>query len=93
MTLQNALQNGVPERVLPNGTERQKSGVQTGIHLNAISKDIGAAPEGRPLDDSLRGLARRVDRLVPSRRDPEAYFIEKDTIAAELRRMAREAGR
>ena len=38
-------------------------------------------------------LAERVARLVPSRRDPEAFFIEKSEIAHCLRRLAREGGR
>ena len=37
----------------------------------------------------LADLAHRVDRLRPSHHDPEAFHIEKDEIAAELRRLAR----
>jgi hypothetical protein len=33
----------------------------------------------------LRALARRVDRLVPSHRDPERYHEEKAEIVAALR--------
>ena len=38
--------------------------------------------------DSIRELARRVIRLLPDRHDPEAFHVEKDAIAHELRRLA-----
>lgn len=38
--------------------------------------------------DQLRALARRVIRLLPDRHDPEAFHIEKDEIAHDLRRLA-----
>jgi hypothetical protein len=38
----------------------------------------------------LRDLARAVDRLGPSRRNPEQFHEDKSEIAAELRRLARE---
>ncbi len=42
---------------------------------------------GRLLD-----LADRVRRLPPpDRRDPERFHVERDTLAAELRRVAKEA--
>lgn len=41
-----------------------------------------------PLDE----LAGRVARLIPCRRDPEAFHLEKADIAAELRRLARKGG-
>lgn len=34
-------------------------------------------------------LARRIERLAPSHRDPEAFHVERDEIAKTLRRMAR----
>ncbi len=45
----------------------------------------------------LRDLAAAVVRLVPDRRDPEAFHADKSEIAARLRRVAalverREAG-
>lgn len=36
----------------------------------------------------LAALARRVERLAPSHRDPEAFHAEKSEIAAELRQAA-----
>ncbi|MEE3502614.1 hypothetical protein [Acidiphilium acidophilum] len=41
--------------------------------------------------EALADLARRVQRLAPDRRDPERYHAEKSEIAAELRRIARNA--
>ncbi len=41
----------------------------------------------------LAELASRVRRLLPSRRDPEAFHLEKDEIAHELRRLADKASR
>lgn len=37
----------------------------------------------------LVALARRIERLAPSHRDPEAFHVERDDIAKTLRRMAR----
>ena len=42
---------------------------------------------------ALADLARRLERLRPSHRDPEQFHIEKSEIAAELRRLARAAER
>ncbi len=36
----------------------------------------------------LRDLARRIDRLTVSRRDPERFFVERDELAAALRARA-----
>jgi hypothetical protein len=36
------------------------------------------------LAEHIRGLARRVRRLLPLNHDPEAFHIEKDAIAHEL---------
>ncbi len=44
------------------------------------------APPGNA--DDLTALARRVERLTPSHRDPESYFIERSEIAYALRRIA-----
>ena len=43
--------------------------------------------------DELRALAAAVVRLVPDRRDPEAFHLSKSDIAARLRRLAAEAER
>jgi hypothetical protein len=40
--------------------------------------------------EDLLGLADRIRRLSPSHRDPEAFHIEKDLIASEIRRVALE---
>ena len=37
----------------------------------------------------LAALARRVRNLIPSRTNPESYFIEKDAIFRELQRIAK----
>jgi hypothetical protein len=44
-----------------------------------------------PDAEVLADLARRLDRLRPHHRDPERFHLEKDGIAAELRRLARAA--
>jgi hypothetical protein len=41
----------------------------------------------------LAELAARVRRLLPSHRDPEAFHLEKDEIAHQLRRLADKASR
>jgi hypothetical protein len=40
------------------------------------------------LAEHIRGLARRVRRLLPLARDPEAFHVEKDAIAHDLNRLA-----
>lgn len=56
----------------------------------------GASPEVRPPSpwagaegDVLQDLARRVERLAPSHRDPHRFFEDRSEIAAELRWLAR----
>jgi hypothetical protein len=39
--------------------------------------------------EQLRDLARRVDRLVPDRREPDRFHEDKSEIAGDLRRLAR----
>lgn len=39
----------------------------------------------------LEELARRVERLIPRRRDPDAYHEEKSEIVEQLRQAAKEA--
>jgi nitrogen-specific signal transduction histidine kinase len=41
--------------------------------------------------DRLRALADRVDRLSPSRHDPERFFEERSEIARDLEDMASRA--
>jgi hypothetical protein len=43
------------------------------------------------LPDRLNSLAERVARLVPDRRNPEAFHVEKDAIRKELLRLASRA--
>jgi hypothetical protein len=38
--------------------------------------------------DDLLQIARLVDRLSPDRDDPEAFFMKKNALAHELRRLA-----
>jgi len=47
----------------------------------------------RPFADRLEELARRVERLIPRRRDPDAYHEDKSEIVAQLRRIAKEVER
>jgi hypothetical protein len=43
-----------------------------------------------PLADKLQELAKRVDRNIPLRRDPDAFHEEKSEIAEQLRKAAKE---
>ena len=43
------------------------------------------------LAERLEDLARRVDRNLPRRDDPEAFHAEKSDIASQLRQAAKEA--
>lgn len=43
--------------------------------------------------DRLQALSRRVGRLSPNWRNPEAYFEERSEIERELRLVAREVAR
>lgn len=45
----------------------------------------------KPIAERLEELARRVDRNVPDRRNPEAWHAEKSDIASQLRQAAKEA--
>ncbi|WP_062223148.1 hypothetical protein [Aureimonas sp. D3] len=47
----------------------------------------GVSPE------MLHEMARRVERLTVSRRDPEAFFVERSEIADALRKEAWKAER
>ena len=49
-----------------------------------------AAP---PIGPALREIAAAVERLSPSRRDPERFFAERDDLADRLREAAREIER
>jgi hypothetical protein len=42
---------------------------------------------------TLHALAHRVARLRPEWRDPERFFMDKEELAGELRRLADEAAR
>jgi hypothetical protein len=43
----------------------------------------------QPIARLLADLAERVARLSPSHRDPEAFHMDKHTLASELRALAR----
>lgn len=43
----------------------------------------------RPLGRVVADIAERVARLSPSHRDPEQFHMDKHTLAAELRALAR----
>jgi hypothetical protein len=43
-----------------------------------------------PAGPRLRALAGELVRLQPSRTDPESYFVTKDRIVTELRRLSRQ---
>lgn len=49
---------------------------------------LAAAPAPLATADTLADLARRVERLRPSHRDPEAFHLEKSDIADALRQLA-----
>lgn len=46
-------------------------------------------PAFRRIAETVREIALRVDRNLPSHRDPEAFHVEKSEIVAALRRLAR----
>jgi hypothetical protein len=46
--------------------------------------------EELPAGPRLLALAGELVRLQPSRTDPEAYFVSKDRIVTELRRLSRQ---
>ena len=43
---------------------------------------------GPRVAEELADLANRVDRLIPSRHDPQHYHAEKSEIAFKLRQLA-----
>lgn len=43
--------------------------------------------------ERLHRLSRRIGRLHPDWRNPEAFFEERSELEAELRRVAREVAR
>jgi hypothetical protein len=59
--------------------------------LTLTRNDAAEARESAPSGDSenLAELAHRVERLMPSHRDPEQFHVEKSEIAHALRRLAR----
>lgn len=38
---------------------------------------------------ALTGIAARLEKLAPSRRDPERYHVEKSELVHELHKLAR----
>ncbi len=49
---------------------------------------IDARPSAPDRSDRLRELARRLERLTVSRRDPERFFAEREELTEELRAIA-----
>lgn len=58
-----------------------------GVSPRVVSS-VSPSLAGSPAD-----LARRVDHLTISRRDPESFHAEKSEIAHSLRRLSKEASR
>ena len=52
----------------------------------------GAVERGAGVARDIAALASRVERLSVSHRDPEAFWIDKGELAAELRQVARSLG-
>ena len=64
-----------------------------GTHARARISGEWNQPTPSSTPSTLDDLAGRVARLIPCRRDPEAFHIEKAEIAATLRRLARQGGK
>jgi hypothetical protein len=56
----------------------------------ASPTDVLNGEEELPAGPRLRALAGELVRLQPSRTDPESYFVTKDRIVTELRRLSRQ---
>jgi molybdenum cofactor biosynthesis enzyme MoaA len=56
----------------------------------ASPPDVMNGDEDLPAGPRLLALAGELVRLQPSRTDPEAYFVSKDRIVTELRRLSRQ---
>lgn len=54
-----------------------------GVPVSPVSRQASPA-------ERLRTLSRRLGRLTPNWRDPEAFYEERSEIEHELRRVARE---
>ncbi len=50
---------------------------------------VTQTPGVQPLARLVADIAERVARLSPSHRDPEAFHMDKHTLASELRALAR----
>lgn len=59
------------------------------VRVGQERSDGGALGRGTEVARDLAALARRVERLSVSCRDPEAFFVERSEIASELRAAAR----
>lgn len=59
------------------------------ISLHSARRET--APVEAPLSAAaeLERLARAVGRLIPDRRDPEKFHVDRSEIVGELRRLAR----
>ena len=68
-----------------------RSAGMIGAQLRRLREAAHNRADDRQPAPNLRELARRVERLCPSRARPEAFRIEKSEIAHELRRFARDS--
>jgi hypothetical protein len=68
------------------GAGRRRGDVIPFDHTKTLSRaEIGNAS----WRDDLRQLARLVDLLSPDRDDPESFYLKKNLVACELRRLAK----
>lgn len=82
-----------------NGEDKRDTAGQSKMSRCRDERDTGFPLRGNPSvpasrqpspEERLRTLSRRLGRLSPNWRDPEAFFEERSEIEAELRRVARE---
>ncbi len=82
-----------------NGQDKRDTAGQIKMSRCRDERDTGFPLRGNPSvpaslqpspAERLRTLSRRLGRLSPNWRDPEAFFEERSEIEHELRRLARE---
>ena len=56
-------------------------------HTKTLTRE--QSPHAPSWRDDLRQLAKLVDLLSPDRDDPEAFYLKKNMVACELRRLAK----
>jgi hypothetical protein len=67
------------------------AGKQRGGEVIRFKPDIPAKTRSQIIDwrTDLLALARLLDHLAPDFHDPELFHVQKNALAAELRRLAR----